>query len=163
MAGEDAVLDDDAGGGVRVDDSGGHACLTCDAQTYDVSGPATPAGISQVHALLAEARAEHPEICPHDLFLFETAMIELANNVVEHGQPPGEVQWRVILRVSPRALEAEMIDTSGPVTFTAGRPMPDLDATSGRGIPIIEAALDYLLLSRIGDENHWLLLRLLPG
>lgn len=156
MVGTEPVLADN-----RPDSD--HSCLTCGAQTYHISGWATPAGITQVHALMDLVRADHPELPRHDLLLFETAMIELANNVVEHGRPQGQVYWRMLFNVSPRALEAELIDTSEAATFTVGRPMPGVEATGGRGIPIIEAALDYLLLTRVGEENHWLLLRMLPG
>jgi len=108
-------------------------------------------------------RAEHPETPRADLLLFETAMIELANNVVEHGSPPGRVRWRMWFNVSSRALEAELIDSSVPATLPADRAMPGVEATGGRGVPIIEAALDCLLLSRVDDENHWLMLRLIRG
>lgn len=139
--------------------AGEHACLQTDAATYQLSGKATPAGIANVHKLIDRARTEHPEVPPRDLSLFETALIEIANNVVEHGIPPGRVQWRWLLRIGGRALEGELIDTSEPVGIKIGKPMPAVSATSGRGLPIAEAALDYVLLSRIGSENHWLMLR----
>ena len=43
--------------------------------------------------LLEAVGREHPDLDRGALMLFETAVIEVAGNVVEHGRPPGQVQW----------------------------------------------------------------------
>ncbi|MFC7496095.1 MULTISPECIES: ATP-binding protein [unclassified Nocardioides] len=126
---------------------------------YVFEGLAVPAEIGRVHDLLEEARAEHPEIPPTDLMLFETALVEIANNVVEHGRPAGRVEWRLTVRVRPGAIEAELDDTSVATAPTERAVMPGEEAEGGRGLAIAEAILDGMELDRSEHGNHWRLMR----
>lgn len=126
---------------------------------YVLEGFAVPDQIDAVHALLARAAGEHPGLDPTDLMLFETAIIEIANNVVEYGQPRGEVRWRFTIRVREDAIEAELDDTGQTFTPPQGRAMPGEYAEGGRGLPIAEALLDQIEFTRMADTNHWYLVR----
>jgi len=126
---------------------------------YVLEGFAVPDQLDAVHALLAQAAGEHPELDPTDVMLFETAIIEIANNVVEYGRPEGEVRWKFTIRVRRDEIEAELDDTGQMFTPAQGNAMPDEEAEGGRGLPIAEALLDRIEFERMGDTNHWHMVR----
>lgn len=130
---------------------------------YVLEGFAVPGELEKVHELLERARADHPDVDPTDLMLFETAVVEIANNVVEHGRPHGEVRWRLQLRVSEAEIEADLDDTGQEFTADLGAAMPDENAESGRGFALAGAVLDKIELERADGENHWRMVRRLGG
>jgi serine/threonine-protein kinase RsbW len=134
-----------------------------EARTYRLEGFAVPAELDRVHALLARAGAEHPEVDPTALMLFETAVIEIANNVVEHGRPIGEVRWRFVLTIDDEAIRADLHDSAQPVTADLDAPMPETDAESGRGLPLAGALLDEITVQQGPDGNHWHMARRLDS
>lgn len=133
---------------------------------YVLEGFAVPDQLDAVHALLARAAGEHPGLDPMDVMLFETAIIEIANNVVEYGRPEGAVRWKFVIRVRDDEIEAELDDTGQTFTPEQGKAMPDEDAEGGRGLPLAEALLDQIEFTRMHDKNHWHMVRRLgriPG
>jgi serine/threonine-protein kinase RsbW len=126
---------------------------------YVLEGFAVPDQLDAVHTLLAQAAVEHPRLDPTDVMLFETAIIEIANNVVEYGRPEGEVRWKFTIRVRQDTIEAELDDTGQVFTPPQGKVMPGEDAEGGRGLPIAEALLDRIEFKRMDDTNHWRMVR----
>jgi serine/threonine-protein kinase RsbW len=126
---------------------------------YTVDGFAVPDEIDRLHALLERVGAEHPDLDPMDLMLFETAVIEIANNVIEHGVPRGEVRWRFEVTVTGQAIVADLHDSGQAFSPTFGAQMPGEDAEGGRGLPLAEAVLDELDVDRTDDGNHWRMVR----
>ncbi|KAA1416838.1 ATP-binding protein [Nocardioides humilatus] len=127
--------------------------------SYVLHGFAVPEGVEALHDLLEQVGSEHPEVDSSDLMLFETAVIEIANNVVEHGRPLGKVQWRFSLDVLPGQLEAVLSDSGEAYPGDIDYVMPDELAESGRGLPLARAILDEIDYTRAGDANHWHLVR----
>jgi serine/threonine-protein kinase RsbW len=128
-------------------------------EEYVLEGFAVPDQLDAVHTLLARAAGEHPGLDPMDVMLFETAIIEIANNVVEYGRPEGEVRWKFTIHVREDEIEAELDDTGQKFTPSQGGAMPGEDAEGGRGLPIAEALLDQIEFDRIDDTNHWHMVR----
>lgn len=128
-------------------------------KAYVLEGFAVPDQLDAVHTLLGDAAADHPELDPMDVMLFETAIIEIANNVVEYGRPEGSVRWKFTIRVRDDEIEAELDDTGQTFTPTRGKEMPGEDAEGGRGLPLAEALLDKIEFSRMDDTNHWRMVR----
>ena len=126
---------------------------------YVLEGFALPDQLDALHTLLAQAATEHPGLDPMDVMLFETAIMEIANNVIKHGQPQGEVRWRFTIRVREHDIEAELDDTGQAFTPVQNKAMPGEDAESGRGLAIAEALLDQIEFERMGDVNHWRMAR----
>ncbi|MDR0482441.1 MAG: ATP-binding protein [Cellulomonadaceae bacterium] len=126
---------------------------------YTLSGFAVPDQLDAVHELLGRAAAEHPELDPMDVMLFETALIEIANNVVEHGRPEGEVHWTFTVRVMPDQIEADLKDSGQPFTPKTGEAMPGDDAEGGRGLSMAEMIFDKIEFSRDENLNHWRMVR----
>lgn len=93
-------------------------------RVYTLEGFAVPEQIGAVHDLLAQAAHDHPELDPTDVMLFETAVIEIANNVVEYGQPEGEVRWRFTIQVRPEEIEPTWTTPASPSSRPAARGCP---------------------------------------
>ena len=126
---------------------------------YVLEGFAVPEQLDAVHDLLAKAADEHPALDPMDVMLFETAVIEIANNVVEYGRPEGEVRWKFTVRVRDGEIEADLDDTGQTFSPARGKAMPGAEAEGGRGLPMAEAILDQIEFTRTDDENHWHMVR----
>ncbi|MBM6405292.1 ATP-binding protein [Phycicoccus sp. CSK15P-2] len=127
-----------------------------------LSGFAVPEGIEALHDLLERVGSEHPDLAALDLSMFETAVIEIANNVVEHGLPPGEVRWSFAVEVRPDRVVGVLTDDGQ--ALPEGRPvadaeMPDVLAEDGRGLPLAHAVLDELDYTRDGRTNVWTMVR----
>jgi serine/threonine-protein kinase RsbW len=133
------------------------------AGDYRIDGLAAPDSLSCLHDLLGRVGEDHPEVSADDLMLLETAVIEIAGNVVEHGRPPGQVRYVFELRVLPDRLEALLTDTGEAVTGTAPAPMPDGSAETGRGLPLARAALDELDYDHGADGNRWRMVKRCTG
>ncbi|MEO5851860.1 MAG: ATP-binding protein [Nocardioides sp.] len=132
------------------------------AGEYTLTGLAVPAGLDDLHDLLERIGTEHPQLSAADLMLFETAVIEIAGNVVEHGRPPGEVHWTFTLAVLEDRIEATLSDDGVP--FEGGDALPDAEmpdalAEGGRGFALAGAVLDELDYRRTDGANHWQLVR----
>ncbi|KAE8764938.1 ATP-binding protein [Georgenia thermotolerans] len=130
------------------------------AGEYLLEGLAVPESLSDLHDLLERVAADHPDVDPGDLMMFETAVIEVAGNVVEHGRPHGKVLYTFRLRVLPDRVEARLREASQAVApDVVAAEMPDPLAEDGRGLALSRAMLDELRYERIGDANVWTLVR----
>jgi serine/threonine-protein kinase RsbW len=128
---------------------------------YVLEGLAVPETLNLLHDLLEQVGRDHPDLDSSDLMLFETAVIEVAGNVVEHGRPPGAVTWSFRLGVHADRLEARLSDSGEEYPGgTWGTEMPeDPMQEDGRGLPLATAVLDSLGYQRDGQVNHWTMLR----
>ena len=127
---------------------------------YVLEGLAVPESLNLLHALLERVGQEHPDIDAADLMMFETAVIEVAGNVVEHGRPHGRVTWAFRLSVLPDRLEGELSDSGEEYPGGTWGPMPDdLLQEDGRGLALATAVLDRLDYRRSDGVNHWTMLR----
>jgi serine/threonine-protein kinase RsbW len=127
---------------------------------YLLDGLAVPESLNLLHDLLEQVGQDHPELAPSDLMLFETAVIEVAGNVVEHGQPSGQVRWRFRLAVHEDSLEASLSDSGEEYPGGAwGTDMPDAMEEDGRGLALATAVLDSLVYERSGEVNQWSMVR----
>ena len=131
-------------------------------ERYELGGLAVPQDMERLHDLLEQASTEHPHVPAADVMMFETAVMELANNVVEHGRPAGRVAWRFSLQVLPDALSARLSDSGEeyPGWDASGVPeMPGELAESGRGLALASAVLDHLDYRREDGVNVWIMRR----
>jgi serine/threonine-protein kinase RsbW len=132
---------------------------TQDPTRYRLGGFAIPEGLEELHLLLEQVSTAHPDIEPMELMMFETAVTEIANNVVEHGTPPGEVRWQFEIRVSPDRLSATLADNGEAFTGQVESDMPDELDEGGRGLALAGAILDELRYERTDEGNVWHLAR----
>lgn len=122
-------------------------------------GWAVPDGLEELHDLIERARTTHPEVDGEAFMMLETAVIEIAGNVVEHGRPSGRVQWSFELRIRPEALEGVLSDDGQEYEGDLSTVMPDLMSESGRGLALAQAALDSLDYAREDGHNVWTMRR----
>lgn len=116
---------------------------------------APPDDVDAVHALLETVWADAPDVVMKDRFCFETALIELAANVIRHGDDGTGVTCRVDIGVFADRIDAVLLDSGHAVTVVLeGRSMPDDMAESGRGLPLIQALVDVEYVHE-GDHNEW--------
>ena len=123
-----------------------------------LEGRAEPGCLDRVHDLVEQLWQRVPGVQPSDRYRFETAVIEVAGNIVEHGGPG--VRLRLWLLVHPDRVEAHFCDTGCAVEpqATAGR-LPEPLAEAGRGIALARAAVDELAYVRTGTTNRWYVLK----
>jgi serine/threonine-protein kinase RsbW len=127
---------------------------------YRLEALAVPDALSDMHALLEQVAADHPEVSASDLMLMETAVIEIAGNVVEHGRPPGEVRYSFVLQVRPDRLECHLSDSGQAMPDDwADSTMPSADDEQGRGLALAHASLDELSYTRVASGNVWRMTR----
>lgn len=132
------------------------------AGSYVVSGRATEAGLTELHELIERVSAEHPDVGAAELAMLETAVIEVAGNVVEHGTPPGGITYEFVLEVADDGLRGRLSDDGDEVVLPPARGEVDPLAESGRGMELAHVVLSELRYERRGDQNLWFLTRLRP-
>ncbi|HWJ81156.1 MAG TPA: ATP-binding protein [Nocardioides sp.] len=133
--------------------------MTGEPTHYELGGFAIPEGLEDLHDLLNRVSAEHSAIDPMAFMLFETAVTEIANNVIEHGRPEGKVRWQFAIDVTERRLEATLSDSGEVFTGSLDADMPDVLAEGGRGLALARSMLDELTYERIEGVNVWHLAR----
>ena len=105
--------------------------------------------------------SEHPDLDAGDLMMFETAVIEVAGNVVEHGRRPGSVTWAFRLSVLPDRLEARC-PTAARSTRAArgGRRCPQTRSRrTAAGSRSRRPSSTPSTTSAPDGVNHWTMLR----
>jgi serine/threonine-protein kinase RsbW len=131
-------------------------------QVHELHACADPDCLAKVYRLLEDMWAGSPDVSGTDRVMFETAVIEIAGNIVQHGAGEGEgpVNCNLTLNVYAERLEANFKDNGriAPVDIdTVG--MPDPLAESGRGLALAKAAVDVFIYERHNGANHWTLRR----
>ena len=138
-----------------------------DEARLELSAPATPDMVDLVHAVLEKLWAAHDDVGMTDRIRFETAVIEILGNIVEHAYEldapaPGAITARrfdVRLTATDRELVASFGDDGIPMALDLSDVvMPGEDAESGRGLALAMAALDDLTYDRQDGRNHWRLM-----
>ena len=133
------------------------------AGSYRLKGMAVPQSLDELHRLLAQVATEHPDVSSEDLSMLETAVIEVAGNVVEHGRPAGRVIYNFSLTVAPDRLLGVLADSGDEVPDDPDRQDPLQTAESGRGLLLAEAVLDELTYARTEQHNYWTMVRVRRG
>ncbi len=120
-------------------------------------GPVEPASLDRTHDLLAQLWQEQPDVAEMDQIMFTTAVLEVANNIVSHGDG-GTVS--LVLQGDDRQLEAFFCDDGAAADVdldTAA--LPDDLAESGRGLALVRMAVDEFRYSHRDGINRWQLIR----
>jgi serine/threonine-protein kinase RsbW len=102
-----------------------------------------PGNVDDVHDMLASFWASEPSVTDADRMAFETAIIELAANVIQHADDGAGVTWRLTVSCSPEVLVAKLVDDGVQTDLVdGGRALPDALAESGRGLAFVEMLVD---------------------
>ncbi|ROQ04329.1 serine/threonine-protein kinase RsbW [Rathayibacter sp. PhB93] len=115
-----------------------------------------PDDIELVHDLLDSLFGERADVGARDRMEFETALVELVSNVIQHAVSTTAVLCRLVVTVDDEALRAELVDTADPPGVDTGpREMPEAFAESGRGIALIQALVTDFDYERTASRNLW--------
>lgn len=119
----------------------------------------TPADdVNAVHAYIERIWALHPDLDTMDRLRFETALIELAANVIKHADDGKSIVADISITIDSDYIHGRITDSSPAVKVDlTRREMPDGDAESGRGIAFIQRLVDVLHYERRDDENLWMI------
>lgn len=118
-----------------------------------------PASLEEVRRLAEHLRTACAASAIDEMTAFECelAMVEAANNVVEHGYagcPEGELT--LIVQIAGDAVRMELVDRGVPVPdgqFQRSDPVP-LEATGGRGTGIIQSCVDVIAYASENGVNR---------
>lgn len=124
-----------------------------------------PEAVDDVQDALARLWELDADVTMLDRIRFETALVEIVGNVVEHAYAldsssghDGGRALQVRLGLDGTAIEAEVSDNGLPVEIDLGEvTMPGEDAESGRGLALAVAAVDDMHYERSGGRNRWVL------
>jgi serine/threonine-protein kinase RsbW len=131
-----------------------------DRTTHSLALSTPPDDVNAVHDLLEQVWAASADVPDLDRFSFETALIELASNVIRHADGGSGVSCRLAVTVRGDRLEATLTDSGEPGDIElSAADLPDDLSESGRGIPIIKALVDVVEYGREADANRWYISR----
>jgi serine/threonine-protein kinase RsbW len=115
-----------------------------------------PDGIDLVHGALASLWEECEDISEMDRMMFETALIELASNVIQHATSSTAIVCHLEITADETTIRAVLVDSADPPEIDEGpREMPDEFAESGRGLAFIQALVDEFEHHRDKGRNVW--------
>lgn len=128
---------------------------------HELSGPVNPGCVEKVDLLLRQVWATSADVSGTDRIMFETALIEIAANIIKHGSAEASINCSLTIEVYPDRLDAQFRDDgiAAPVDIDTVS-MPDTMAGSGRGLAMAKASLDLLAYERHNNNNVWTLSRL---
>jgi serine/threonine-protein kinase RsbW len=123
-----------------------------------------PDTVDDVHDLLDRLWTAEPSVAADDRMRFETALIELATNVVQHADPGTGVAWTVRVAYTDDALTADLTDSAPPAAFDSEGPreMPTELAEDGRGLAFVRLLVDTATFTATDDGNAWRISSALP-
>lgn len=120
---------------------------------------ACPEVLESVHELLERTWAAHPDVSEADRMSVETAVVEVAANIVEHA---GGAELGLEVDVRPDRVQALFRDTGAAFEGDLGAAgLPDDELSErGRGLALVHALVDEVGYERAAGTNHWCLVRL---
>ncbi|NEM91956.1 ATP-binding protein [Galbitalea soli] len=127
-------------------------------RVFELTAP--PDDVDTVHRMLGLAWPDGVEVGALDRMAFETALVELAANIIHHGDTGSGVRCTLEFAITSTALRATLRD-SGPevhVDWDAVT-MPGEEAESGRGLALIRALVGQAEYERVGGTNVWTIIR----
>lgn len=127
-----------------------------------VTGAARPEVLDEVHTELERLWETTGDVSPRDRMRFETGLMEIVGNVVEHAYRLDHGSAARVLSVSVTVTATEvrgvLADNGLPSEVDLGTvTLPDPEAESGRGLAMALASLDLLEHARVAGCNRWTL------
>lgn len=117
--------------------------------------------INSVHSILETIWSDNNWVGEVDRMSFDTALVELASNVIKHISAEQNLSCLVTVKISPDRIEAIFVDTGKLVNIELKNHLsiPDEFSESGRGMPLINALVDQFIYTRSGKLNQWKIVR----
>lgn len=122
----------------------------------DLDGPDGAVVLDRVHDALERLWRSAGDVGETDRIALETAVVEVAGNVLRHGRDGGG--RHLLLRADAGGLVAEITQPGPPPAVDLDTAMPGVDAESGRGLALTRMLVD-LTCSERGGATLWTLSR----
>lgn len=120
-----------------------------------------PDDLDTVQDYIQRVWAAWPGLDALDKLKFETALVELAANVLQHADDGRDVRGSVSITIDDERIRCSITDTSSACDVALQpKEMPDEFAESGRGIAFIQRLVDVLHYERRDGQNLWLIEKL---
>jgi serine/threonine-protein kinase RsbW len=117
-----------------------------------------PDDLDTVQDYIQRVWSTAPGVDEMDKLKFETALVELAANIISHANGGHGVEGNLSITIDDERIRGLITDSSGASEVELGRrAMPDEMAESGRGIAFIQRLVDVLHYERRDGENLWLI------
>jgi serine/threonine-protein kinase RsbW len=131
-------------------------------RTFPLESP--PDDVDTVHELLASLWSETPQVTEGDRIRFETALIELAANVMTYAAPGSTLEYTLVIELTDARITATLTDSGieADIPLTDGG-MPGELEEAGRGLSLMHALVDEIEYTRDGELNRWRIVRNLGG
>jgi serine/threonine-protein kinase RsbW len=124
-----------------------------------VDAPALPDSLGQIHDVVLATWSERGDVPMADRIRFETAVMEIAANVVEHARPARDgdtVTMSFALSAGAGTLQGTFEDDGEQSAVRLDQvSMPGPDAENGRGLALASALSDDFRYERAGSANRW--------
>lgn len=120
-----------------------------------------PGDVNTVHDFLVGVWDEAASVSEIDRMSIETALIELAANVMQHADSDGSglaCEFHIVIDEGQIAITVRDTGEPGEIQLI-GAEMPELDAESGRGVALITALVDEVAYTQEDGHNVWRLRR----
>jgi serine/threonine-protein kinase RsbW len=128
-------------------------------QVHELNACADTEYLEKVHGFLQQVWATSSDVSVTDRTMFETAVMEIAANIIEHGDE-ARTSCSITIEVYPDRLDARFKDDGiAALVNVDTAAMPGPLAERGRGLAIAKAALDVLAYERHNNNNFWTLSR----
>ncbi|HEU5472447.1 MAG TPA: ATP-binding protein [Actinophytocola sp.] len=115
--------------------------------------PAAPESLEQVYGMFETFWVQCPDIELHERIRFETATVEIANNISKYVATD---DFSITLADRGGEIEALFEDSGPPLRFDPrSATMPDELAESGRGLALACAAVDEVHYHHENHQNIW--------
>lgn len=130
--------------------------LVNEMTTYQRQLSAPPEDVDSVHDFLQIIWNENPEIPAKEKIRVETAIIELAANIILYSEATTGVIFNIIVNTSKDKLEASISDNGELFSLELdSHIMPEDYAESGRGIPMVKSLVDKFEFDASNGRNTW--------
>lgn len=127
---------------------------------HELCCAARPECLDDVHRLLVQLWDAAPDVGGVDRIMVETAVVEIAANIVEHAPDGWPVELTLRVAVHTDRVEARFHDDGRPALIDPGAAVlpADLMAEHGRGLAVARAA-GKLTYCRRDGTNVWRIIR----
>jgi serine/threonine-protein kinase RsbW len=123
-----------------------------------------PDDLDTVQDFIQQVWSDSPEVDNMDKLKFETALVELAANIIQHANGGRGVEGNLSLTIDEVVIRCRITDASGASNVALeNRQMPEEMAESGRGIAFIQRLVDTLHYERRNGQNMWMIEKVREG
>jgi serine/threonine-protein kinase RsbW len=127
--------------------------------TRELRAPAEPASLDAIQDVVQELWSLVSDVSPADRVRFETTMVEIVGNIIEHATPADGklgVMLAFVATVDSGSLTGTVSDDGRRAAVDLGTvAMPGVDAEDGRGLALVLAMSESVHYERSGGTNRW--------